>query len=104
MLITSVCEERSSEIFNKRAQDLDDQDLSEFSLALIESLKGIFAVQDWNLYDINLLLVPSTNNGNEGQNQRFKENFGIHPKLWNFFLTLVSVRNLKVDLLIFLQF
>ena len=81
------------EIFNKRAQDLDDQDLREFSLALIESLnsqwrQGIFAVQDWNLYEINLLLVPSTNNGNEGQNQRFKENFGIHPKLWNFFLTL----------------
>ena len=62
------------EIFNKRAQDLDDLDLREFSLALIESLnsqwrQGIFAVQDWNLYDINLLLVPSTNNGNEGQNR-----------------------------------
>ena len=30
-----------------------------------------FSVQDWNLYDINCLMVPSTNNGNEGANGRF---------------------------------
>ena len=33
-------------------------------------------------------MVPSTNNGNEGQNSWFKEEFGIHPKIWDFFLTV----------------
>ena len=50
--------------------------------------QGVFSFQDWNLYDLNLLRVPSTNNGNEGQNRRLKENFGAHPKLWDFLLTL----------------
>ena len=80
-------------IFQRRAEDLEEDELKDFSKRLIEYLntqwrQGVYAVQDWNLYDLNLLLVPSTNNGNEGQNRRFKENFGIHPKIWDFFLTL----------------
>ena len=65
-------------IFNKRAEDLDDEDLIEFSKEMIAYLnnqwrQGVYSIQDWNLYDLNLLRVPSTNNGNEGQNRRLKE-------------------------------
>ena len=45
-----------------------------------------FSVQDWNLYDINCLMVPSTNNGNEGANGRFLVDFGVHPPFWSFCL------------------
>ena len=86
---------KAFKIFENRADDLEDDKLKEFSKALIEYLNaqwrhGVYAVQDWNLYDLNLLLVPSTNNGNEGQNRRFKENMGVHPKFWDFLLTLNS--------------
>ena len=80
-------------VFETRKDALESEKLRVFSASLITYLNdqwrhGVFATQDWNLYDINLMLVPSTNNGNEGQNRRFKENFGIHPKIWQFFLTL----------------
>ena len=101
--------DEAMEIFNKRAENLENEDLREFSYRLIEYLnsqwrQGVFAVQDWNLYDLNLLLVPTTNNGNEGQNRRFKENFGIHPKIWEFFLILdkeLEVRNADIPLILF---
>ena len=87
--------DRAFNIFNKRADELEDTDLVKFSKELIEYLHnqwrhGQYAFQDWNLYDLNLLLVPSTNNGNESQNRRFRETFGVHPKLWDFFLTMQS--------------
>ena len=83
--------DEAMDIFNKRAENLENEDLQEFSYRLIEYLnsqwrQGVFAVQDWNLYNLNLLLVPTTNNGNEGQNRRFKES--IHEektgKVWSF--------------------
>ena len=85
--------DKAFRIFNQRADDLNDVDLVKFSKDLIIYLnsqwrQGVYSIQDWNLYDLNLLLVPSTNNGNEGQNRRLKENFGTHPKLWDFLLTL----------------
>ena len=85
--------DKAFRIFNKRAEDLDEEVLIEFSKEMIDYLnsqwrQGVFSFQDWNLYDLNLLRVPSTNNGNEGQNRRLKENFGAHPKLWDFLLTL----------------
>ena len=43
-------------------------------------------MQDWNLFDINCLLVPSTNNGNEGANGRFLTDFGVHPPFWSFII------------------
>ena len=30
------------------------------------------------------MMVPATNNGNEGTNGRFNNDFGVHPNLWNF--------------------
>ena len=40
------------------------------------------------MYDINCLLVPATNNGNESVNGRFSNDFGAHPQFWNFCLTM----------------
>ena len=101
--------DEAMDIFNKRAENLENEDLQEFSYRLIEYLnsqwrQGVFAVQDWNLYNLNLLLVPTTNNGNEGQNRRFKENFGVHPKIWEFFLILdkeLEGRNADIPLILF---
>ena len=47
----------------------------------LPSRTGIF-------YDINCLLVPATNNGNESANGRFSGDFGTHPPFWNFCFTL----------------
>ena len=50
--------------------------------------QGVYSLQDWNLSDINLMIVPATNNGQEGSNRRFGEDFGIHPSLWSFVLNM----------------
>ena len=54
-------------LFKVRANKLDDK-LAEFSHELIDyaqiQWRERFCVQDWNLYNINCLMVPSTNNGN----------------------------------------
>ena len=34
------------------------------------------------------MTVPATNNGQEGSNRRFGEDFGVHPSLWSFILTM----------------
>ena len=34
------------------------------------------------------MIVPATNNGQEGSNRRFGEDFGVHPSLWSFVLTM----------------
>ena len=76
--------------FRARADKLEDSKLKEFSHDLIGyaqlQWRDRFAVQDWNLYDINCLMVPSTNNGNEGANGRFLVDFGVHPPFWSFCL------------------
>ena len=75
--------------FNERADKLDEK-LAEFSHELIEyaqvQWRQRFAIQDWNLYNINCLMVPSTNNGNEVANGRFLVDFGVHPPFWSFSL------------------
>ena len=76
--------------FNERAENLEDDEVRNFTHGLIEyaqiQWRERFAVQDWNLYDINCLLVPSTNNGNEGANGRFLTDFGVHPSFWSFII------------------
>ena len=76
--------------FTERAESLEDEDLKIFTLGLIDyaqiQWRERFAVQDWNLFDINCLLVPSTNNGNEGANGRFLTDFGVHPPFWSFII------------------
>ena len=34
------------------------------------------------------MTVPATNNGQEGSNRRFGEDFGVHSSLWSFILTM----------------
>ena len=76
--------------FVERAENLEDEDVKYFTLGLIDyartQWRERFAVQDWNLFDINCLLVPSTNNGNEGANGRFLTDFGVHPPFWSFII------------------
>ena len=78
--------------FKARADKLDDPELKEFSHELISyaqtQWRERFAIQDWNLFSINCLLVPSTNNGNEGANGRFLTDCGVHLPFWNFCLAV----------------
>ena len=83
--------ETLDEAFNKfevKTNKLDNLKLKDFSQALIQyahtQWRELFAIQDWNLYNINCLMVPSTNNGNEGANGRFLVDFGVHPPFWSF--------------------
>ena len=90
------------EIFRKRALNLKSEKVQEFALNLIEyaqtQWRGQFAIQDWNLHDINCLLVPATNNGNESANGRFSGDFGTHPPFWNFCFTLKDELEGKLNL------
>ena len=79
--------------FRQRADKLGNK-VEDYSHELINyahvQWRSRFAVQDWNLYDINCLMVPSTNNGNEGANSRFLVDFGVHPNFWSFCLDACS--------------
>ena len=80
-------------IFEKRTESLEDEELEKFCKDMIEYLNntwrhGPYAIQDWNLSDLNLMIVPATNNGQEGSNRRFGEDFGVHPNFWSFILTM----------------
>ena len=82
--------EEAFSIFTERAESLEDEDLKIFTLGLIDyaqiQWRERFSVQDWNLFDINCLLVPSTNNGNDGANGRFLTDFGVHPPFGSFII------------------
>ena len=77
------------EKYRQRAKKLDKK-LEAFSNELINyaqvQWRERFSIQDWNLYNINTMMVPSTNNGNEGANGRFLVDFGVHPNFWSFCL------------------
>ena len=62
-------------------------------------LRERFSIQDWNLFDINCLLVPATNNGNESANGRFSKDFGAHPPFWTFCMILAEeLERVTVDI------
>ena len=53
-----------------KASQLESEAHRQFSLGLVDYAEkqwrqGVFATQDWSLFNINVLLVPATNNGNE---------------------------------------
>ena len=55
-----------------KARGIKDPKLKEFSISLVQYAdeqwrQGVFSKQDWKIYDINCLMVPATNNGNEGE-------------------------------------
>ena len=55
-------------IFEKRAAEVNDDETTQFCYEMVEYLadtwrNGVYALQDWNLSDINLMVVPATNNG-----------------------------------------
>ena len=80
------------DIFRRRAENLKDEELREFAYVLINyaqvQWRERFCIQDWNLFDINVLMVSATNNGNESANGRFANDFGVHPSFWNFLFTM----------------
>ena len=60
---------KASQLCDKTSQ-LKTEELRVFSLGLVEYAdkqwrQGVFATQDWNLFNINVMMVPATNNGNE---------------------------------------
>lgn len=80
----------------KKAEGIKSIKLKDFALGLVSYAdgqwrKGPFTVQDWNLFNINVLMVPATNNGNEGTNGRFNTDFGVHPNFWNFLWSVKEV-------------
>ena len=88
-------------LLNKKASEVVNEKLKEFSLSLVEYAEnqwrnGIFSKQDWNLFDINVLMVPATNNGNEGTNSKLSVDFGVHPSFWKF-LRLAAAVFLKAE-------
>jgi hypothetical protein len=79
------------DVFRRRAENLKDEELREFAYVLINYAQVQWrecCIQDWNLFDINVLMVPATNNGNKSANGRFANDFGVHPSFWNFLLTM----------------
>ena len=71
---------------NKKAEGIKNVKLRDFSISLVNYAeeqwrRGPFTVQDWNLFNINVLMVPATNNGNEGTNGRFNNDFGASKLL-----------------------
>ena len=51
---------------------------------------GVFSVQDWNLFDSDCQIIPTTNNGNEGENSRLNSLFATHPQLYRFVLQVIE--------------
>ena len=43
-------------------------------------ISGQYCLEDWNVFDIDLVDTPITNNGNEGTNKGLAEEFGVHPQ------------------------
>ena len=105
------------ELLREKASQLKSAGHRKFSAELVEYAErqwqtGLFTKQDWNLFNINVLMVPATNNGNEvwctcifnffvkkmggkkllinislkpqGTNGRLSINFGLHPNFWKF--------------------
>ena len=58
------------ELLREKASQLKSAGHRKFSAELVEYAErqwrtGLFTKQDWNLFNINVLMVPATNNGNE---------------------------------------
>ena len=58
------------ELLREKASQLKSAGHQKFSAELVEYAErqwrtGLFTKQDWNLFNINVLMVPATNNGNE---------------------------------------
>ena len=87
---------RAMRILHRRKEDLvDNNRLYNFSGSLLEYINntwinGVFCSQDWNLFDIDCQTVPTTNNGNEGENNRLSTIFSIHPQFYKFVLMVVE--------------
>ena len=59
-------------ILSRRADDCYEHDarVGEFCQTLLDYIKstwvnGVFSMQDWNLFDTDCQIIPTTNNGNE---------------------------------------
>ena len=50
----------------------------------------MFSVQDWNLFDSDCQIIPTTNNGNESENARLNVLFATHPQFYRFTLQVIE--------------
>ena len=83
-------------LLTKKASEVVKEKLREFAISLVKYAEdqwrnGDFSKQDWNLFDINVLMVPATNNGNEGTNGKLSMEFGVHPNFWKFLRLVAAV-------------
>ena len=63
-------------LLNLRAEKQKNDRARTFAAELLtyihkEWIEGSFSMQDWNLFDLDSLSTPTTNNGNEGTNNRY---------------------------------
>ena len=84
-------------ILFRRAEDCfeSDERLGDFCRNLLEYIQstwtsGVFSVQDWNLFDSDCQIIPTTNNGNESENARLNSLFATHPQLYRFVLQVIE--------------
>ena len=84
-------------ILFRRAEDCfeSDERLGGFCRNLLEYVQstwtnGVFSVQDWNLFDSDCQIIPTTNNGNESENARLNVLFATHPQLYRFVLQVIE--------------
>ena len=81
-------------ILARRADDCYTHDarVGEFCRTLLDYIEstGVFSVQDWNLFDTDCQIIPTTNNGNESENARLNVLFATHPQLYRFILQVIE--------------
>ena len=70
-------------VLEKRVDGLKESpEEQKFSSNLLEYIQrtwieGSFSVQDWNLFEVDCQVIPTTNNGNEAGNSRLNQIFSV---------------------------
>ena len=60
-------------------------------------INGPFCLEDWNIFEVDLVQTPVTNNGNEGTNRGLAEEFGQHPQANRWLTICCDVLNSAED-------
>ena len=55
----------------------------------IQWVDNINQIQNWNLFEIDCNIIPTTNNGQESGNKRLNVQFPVHPSVYIFLIAVV---------------
>ena len=55
----------------------------------IQWVGNINQIQNWNLFEIDCNIIPTTNNGQESGNKRLNVQFPVHPSVYIFLIAVV---------------